>query len=224
MLHERTTVLAGHDESAFDLSALDQTCGDGQGVEEAETGVGDVENLRARGQTDLAVGKRRGGRLHHVAAHRAVDEEFYLLGAQSGFGERGFAGGGAGVGGTRALRPHTALANTGHKFEPAKGKFQAFIERTQAFLDIRRGEDFVGQRDGQRLDASVGEAHQAFVGESMRMERRTISLSKKLLPRPASTVTVVALSPLLRSLRRNTAALATSCVARLRLRNVSFSA
>src|SRR5690606_17910149 len=100
---------------ALDLAGLDLAGGDGQRVEEAEAGVGDVENLRGGGQADLAVREGRGGRLEHVAADGAMDEEFNLFGAQSGFGERGATGGGGGVGRTRAGGPDATLADAGHQ-------------------------------------------------------------------------------------------------------------
>jgi hypothetical protein len=57
-----------------------------------------------------------------------------------------------------------------------------------------------------------------------RIAKRMTSASNSFEPNPASTTTVVPFIPLLRSLKRNSAAFATSAVAIARYRNVNFSA
>jgi len=119
-LDQRAPVLPGGDEGAANLAGLDHCAGDGQRVEEAEAGVGKVEDLRGVGQPDEAMGEGGGRGLQHIPADSGVDEQFDLGAGDPGTGQGGAAGDGTGCRGAGARRPHPPRTDARHQFQPSR--------------------------------------------------------------------------------------------------------
>jgi hypothetical protein len=159
LLDEGPPLLARGDQRALDLARLDHASRQRQRIQEAEAGIGYIENLRSRRQPDLAMRERRSRRLQHVAAHRRVHKHLHLLRPQSGLGQHRTPRGGARIGGTRIGRPHPPLADPGHQFQTADGQLQPLVERAQPLLDLGGSPNLLGQRDRERFDADMLKPH-----------------------------------------------------------------
>jgi hypothetical protein len=136
--------LAVHDQRVVDLARVDHDRGQLDPVEEAETGVGQVEVEAGGGQAQRRV--HRGGRrgLQVGAAHRGVDQQADVGRIHARLGHRLRPGHRGGVGEAHVEWPPPALSDPGQPLQQPRAQTHAVVGVGQPFVELGGRDDAGG--------------------------------------------------------------------------------
>jgi hypothetical protein len=151
-------VLAVDDDRVADLAGVDHPGRQGEPVDEAQAGVGDVEVEGGRRQPETVVDLRRDRRLEVGAGDGRVDQQPDVGGVHPGLRERLRPGGDGRLVERRPRVPPASLVDTGDPLQQPAREPQPPQGAGELVVEVGRGDDHRGFEPRDREESGAGVA------------------------------------------------------------------
>ncbi|MCH7685442.1 MAG: hypothetical protein IH899_01960 [Planctomycetes bacterium] len=167
-LDQRAADFGAHDNPRTDAAQFDHVGNHRHTVEQAQTGVTDIQRQSRAGQPGGIMDLAGGGRFHLIATDRTVNQRteitFVNPGGLDGFGGRQRAD----FPGLRPRVEEPSLADARHQFQPAGRESETFVDRRKLCFDFSGRDDVRRQGVAECCNRNVLIPHANFRTSQLR--------------------------------------------------------